>query len=111
MSSKDTFHHVLQYGGNWKERPSHQNQVIQLSIRIWSSCDLCYCLFHQFSLFKKMVRNVISFDIVISHELFFSNNLLPGKSAQDEKMCIDLLKDILLSERYLVSWPSTEEEV
>lgn len=51
------------------------------------------------------------FDIVISHELFFSNNLLPGKSAQDEKMCIDLLKDILLSERYLVSWPSTEEEV
>ena len=50
-------------------------------------------------------------DIVISHELFFSNNSLPGKSAQDEKMCIDLLKDILLSERHLVNWPSMEEEI
>lgn len=57
-----------------------------------------------------MVFIDLRYDVVISHELFFSNNLLPGKSTQDEKMCIDVLKDILLSERRLVVWPSMEEK-
>lgn len=49
------------------------------------------------------------YNLVVSHQLFFSNNSLPGKSAQDEKMCIDLLKDLLLSELRLVNWPSRQE--
>ena len=57
-----------------------------------------------------MVFIDLRYYVVISHELFFSNNLLSGKSTQDEKMCIDVLKDILLSERRLVVWPSMEEK-
>lgn len=39
-----------------------------------------------------------------SHQLYFSNNSLPGKS-QDDQICIDFLEDLLFSNLNLVCWP------
>lgn len=43
-----------------------------------------------------------------SHQLYFSNNSLPGKS-QDDQICIDFLEDLLFSNFDLVCWPSRVE--
>ena len=43
-----------------------------------------------------------------SHQLYFSNNSLPGKS-QDDQICIDFLEDLLFSNLNLVCWPSRGE--